>query len=268
MMSAFEELNRRISNPESIRRLAQALCMLVGEEVSRTSLIWARGLLGQDGDAILWNCLVERGALSSTNDRLEPGKLCELLCELWLPGKMPAEPGLVWTLPSELGLSDQDSYLRAAVEIIGSAQSTIWLVSPFLESRGVGRLLEALLAALGRRVHVSLIAHGVGSLADMASAALEQLRRDARGTLGRLTVFSVDGAAELLVHSKLIVTDEAKLLIGSANLTDKGFSKNFEAGVKLGPSAAKEALEKIECLVGSNLVHKTFDTTADIFHER
>jgi hypothetical protein len=45
------------------------------------------------------------------------------------------------------------------------------------------------------------------------------------------------------------------------------FSANFEAGVTLGPSAAKDALEKINWLVASNLVHETFDTTAEIFHE-
>src|SRR5205807_517687 len=98
------------------RRLGQALWMMVDQPVYRDELLWARGLLGPDGDQILWDALAEVGALMHPDSRLEPGPVAQLLCALWGVRSTNEEPArLVWTLPGRLNLPRlEDSYVRAA----------------------------------------------------------------------------------------------------------------------------------------------------------
>lgn len=261
-MTASSSLGRGGTSVETVRRLGQALWMSVGTSVHMQDLSWARGLLGADGPAELYRELEYYGALAGPAKVLSADGLARFLCSL-LPdnGGDYEGPRLIWTLPPVLAAQDdEDAYCSAAVAVIDAARQTLWLVSPFLEARGIGRLLEALVRALARGVHVQVIAHGVGSVADRASGALEQLRREANVVRGKLTVYAVRPDAGLLVHSKLIVADETRATLGSANLTDRGLSTNFEAGVVLPGSAASEIARRILHLLGSGLVEKTYET--------
>lgn len=262
---SFAELSQRTRDLNTVRRLGQALWMLIGTPLQPAALLWSRATLGIDGDRVLWDGLVECGALGPENI-LEPEGLCRLLCGI-CGSRDPEDgdkPALVWTLPPQLDEEGaQDSYCRAALDVISVARQSIWLVSPFLEAHGVGRLVDALLLALSRNVRINVIAHDVGCLGTAASAALEDLRREAAGKPGTLTVYTVDEAAQLFVHSKIVVADTSAVLLGSANLTDRGLGINLEAGVYMhDEAAANEVLHMLTRLRKSGLVRQTFSSAA------
>ena len=150
-----------------------------------------------------------------------------------------AESALVWTLPPGTpgaGLRGK-SLLSAVRELVLVAQKTLVLMAPFVERRGVGMLLEDLTAALARSVNLVVVAHNLIDIASVESAALEPLRRDAAHLPGRLELFSAVAPAEAprqdnpLLHAKLVIADDKRALISSANLTVYGLASNFEVGV-------------------------------------
>lgn len=259
-MSSLQKLSEQLTRPEGIRRLGQALWMMVGRPIRLGELLWARGLLGDGGDNLLWETLLEVGAVSHAESELEPVPVARLLCALWEPcEKRDSQARLVWTLPHQLGMTEREnSYVQAAQELIDSASRKLLVVSPFLEPKGIGHLHKSLLAALHRGVEVSLITHGAETLSSLASSAVEELRRDSVGLAGELSVFSVKGSCGLLVHSKLVIADTAKMVVGSANVTGKGLTENFEAGAVLGREAALEACATVDALLTSGLVDRVF----------
>lgn len=253
----------RDASLDLVRRLGQALWMLVGTSVSQQDLYWARGLLGDNGQQQLFDELNRYGALTGADNVLSPDGLAIFLCSL-VPQRESTSirSRVVWTLPPAMAefVSEEDTYGHAAVEVIDAAEYSTWLVSPFLEARGLGQLLEALRKALQRGVHIQLITHGAESITDRASAAIEQLRREAVAIGGRLTVFTVKADAGLLVHSKLVVVDTTAAVLGSANLTNSGFSVNLETGVVLTNEFVREITCIIKLLLESDLVEQTFST--------
>ena len=115
-MSSVQQLSERIGLPDGVRRLGQALWMMVGRDVRPNELLWVRGLLGNDGDQLLWNALVEIGALTVPGSNLEPIPVARLLCMLWRTDELNGERSrLVWTLPHQLGMPERESsYAQAA----------------------------------------------------------------------------------------------------------------------------------------------------------
>lgn len=248
---------------EIVRRLGQALWMFVGAPIKKEDLLWTRGLLGDNGPQELFDELKRSGALVGTDQILSIRGLASFLCTL-SPGNVSnsIRSRVVWTLPSvmtEFG-PEEDTYCYAASEVIDAAKESLWLVSPFLESRGIGRILEALRRALSRDVHVQMITHGTESIADRASSAIEQLRREAVAVGGSLIVFTVKPDAGLLVHSKLVIADTNAAIVGSANLTDRGFGANFEAGVVLTDEYVLGMTTRIAQLLETGLVEQAFST--------
>jgi phosphatidylserine/phosphatidylglycerophosphate/cardiolipin synthase-like enzyme len=260
-MNAIAELFERIERPEGVRRLGQALWMMVGERMELGSLLWARPLLGANGDALLWRALLEQDCVREPGFELRPHPLSSFLCRLW-KHEPDAEPvaRLVWTLPLHLAVDGvvPDSYVQTAIGMVASAQASITLVSPYLEPRGMGQLHDGLLGALYRGAAVHMLTHDVEDMSSLASASLESLRRDSVGLPGLFTVFTASTMPQALLHLKIVVADESRAIVGSANLTGKGFGTNLEAGVVLGPNAAAEIGRVLRAVISSGLVTRAF----------
>lgn len=256
MSTSLTELKTRLSDVDKLGRLGQALWMMLERPVNPKGLVWARGLLGERGDEVLWSALVDEGVVVQPEYQVNAARLVAMLSSLVNPSACDAElPKLVWTLPPELGLAElQESYSTTAISLVDSSKVSLTLVSPFMEAKGVGRLLASLLAALKRGVHVTVITHGANDLSSYASRALEELRREARELHGALVVLSARDDLPVLLHSKLIVSDEALAIVGSANVTGRGLGENFEAGVVLGPTQTVAILRIIDALRCSGLV--------------
>lgn len=262
-MSATAEIAKRISRPNGARRLGQALWMMVGDDVQAADLLWARGLLGDDGDHELWSALLEYGCLQGPGRTLTPRPLAELLCRLWHEDDSPIDiGGLLWTLPEALAVDGVRSsgYLAAVLDVIRSAQTRLLLVSPFLEPEGIGRLQQELLAGLQRGVAVSLVTHGAGDLGSWASSSLEPLRRESSSFRGELLVYMALESTPILLHSKLVVADGETAIVGSANLTGKGLGRNLETGVAVGAAAAAEVERVLDKAIELGQVAVAFRT--------
>jgi phosphatidylserine/phosphatidylglycerophosphate/cardiolipin synthase-like enzyme len=261
-MEALQRVAERLSGEDGIRRLGQALWMMVGNPVDPKQLFWARSLVGADGDQLLWSALVECQAVSEADPTLKPAAVADLLCSLWGVGEARHEVArLIWTLPSQLKLVQiEDSYFRAARDLIDGATQRVMLISPYLEPKGIGRLLEPLIRALHRGVGVALITHGAELQSSLASLSIEELRRASSGLAGSFAVYSAVESEDVLLHVKLIIADSDRMIVGSANLTGKGLALNFEAGVLLGRSAATEAAAVVRALVASSLLVEVFRT--------
>jgi hypothetical protein len=259
VMAALEDILLRIERPEGVRRLGQALWMMVGRLVDPGALIWARGLLGAEGDKLLWRALVDHGAILESSAELRPCQLADFLCHLWTndSGQRPNR-SLVWTLPGQLSIEglDQDSYVKAVIEIIFGAKSTLMLVSPYLDPPGMGLLSEALLAAVHRGVAVMLLTHEAEDLSSAASSAIESLRRECVGLTGAFTLYAASEFAQVLLHLKVVIADSARAIIGSANLTGKGLRSNLEVGAVLGCDEAVEITRLIREAVSSGLIRR------------
>lgn len=260
MNSSAKELANRLPNVDGLRRLGQSLWMMIEKPVEKTTLVWARGLLGERGDDVLWSALTDEGVLAPPEYRVNPVRLAGLLSIL-AAGEVGefSLPRLVWTLPSELGRPElSESYSLAALKLAEATKDALLMVSPFLESRGVAKLLEAILAALKRGVEVTIVTHGAENLSSSSSTALKELRREASQLPGCLTVYSANEECSVLLHSKLIVSDDALAIVGSANVTGRGLGTNLEAGVILGSAHAAEITHIVEDLLRSGLVNLVF----------
>src|SRR5262249_50186362 len=173
----------------------------------------------------------------------------------------PSSP-LVWTLPEAVALaipSRRGTYLEAFVGLIDGCREKLLIVSPYLDSRGVGFLFSPLLNALCRGVRGTVVTHDALNAVSLNATAVEELRREARRVNGKLTVYSADAGAgperraHPLLHAKLVVADETRLLLGSANVTSYALSSNLEAGTLLDPVAAGEASTVVGALIRSGM---------------
>lgn len=254
MSASLTELKARLSDVDKLRRLGQALWMMLERSVDPSGLVWARGLLGDRGDDVLWSALVDGGVVVQPEYRVQAAKLAAMFSVLAKSSDLDL-PRLVWTLPPELGLPNlEESYSSTAIALVDASLETLTLVSPFMEAKGVGRLLESLLAALKRGVHVTVITHGATDLSSYVSSALEEFRREAQGLPGILDVYSARDDLPVLLHSKLVVTDNVRSIVGSANITGRGFGENLEAGVMLGEMQTAEIAQVIAALQRSGLL--------------
>lgn len=255
------DLRRRIEQPDGIRRLGQALWMMVGEQITPGSLVWSRALLGREGDSLLWKELCAHGVLTAPDFVVRPQALASFLGGLWADGTPTTKDGsLVWTLPKQLAVDGiaSDGYVRTAVEIIESAARELIVVAPYLEPRGMGWLHSGLVGSLERGVSVTILTHYVDDASSMASASLEELRRECANARGLLSVFTASPMVRDLLHLKAIAADDRRGLIGSANVTGKGFGANLEAGVVIGPDAAHEVGRIVQAAILGGLVRVVY----------
>ena len=73
-------------------------------------------------------------------------------------------------------------------------------------------------------------------------------------------VFTVSPVSQVFFHLKIVVADERRAIVGSANVTDKGFDTNLEVGVLLGGDAASEIERVVRVAMASGLVKRAYSS--------
>jgi phosphatidylserine/phosphatidylglycerophosphate/cardiolipin synthase-like enzyme len=260
---------------DALARLGAALWARVGRPLSVEDLGWIRSFGREDAPQIAWAALSKSGALSGEPPILRAAPLSRLLLAIAAPDSLPEADSqdpraqLVWTLPEALALaipSRRGTYLESFVSLVDACREQLLIVSPYMDSRGVGFLCVPLLNALCRGVRVTVVTHDALNATSINATAVEELRREARRVGGRLAVYSADAGAGAdrrehpLLHAKLVVADEMRLLLGSANLTSYALSSNLEAGTVLGSAAAEDAATVLAALIRSGMVYLVFST--------
>jgi len=271
---AFDTLKALMAGREDlVSRLAAPLWARVGRPLN-SDLLWVRSLLGEKGPEILIQTLHGFDALDQ-DGILRARGLAHFVSSIVgetepVSTAVSNRPELVWTLPNSHPAHSVRgrSYLESCIRLINDATRALTLVSPFVDPSGIGTLLLPLTAALSRGVEVILFVHDALNLGSLTSRALEELRREADRRMTDLSVYSAEagtGGDRLLnplFHAKLVVCDNRRLLLGSANLTAPAFGSNFEAGVLLGDGAATEALFILEGILRAKTVYLVFHTKA------
>lgn len=271
--SSFATLKALTSEHDDlVARIAAPLWSRVGRRIDVAELSWVRSLLGENGPQLLVQSLRAHDALDKRSVLLARGLsrfLASLLWDMVATDPQAAQsPELVWTLPhSHPAQSVRGrTYLDCCVRLIDEATSALALVCPFIDPAGIGTLSSPLLQALSRDVAVRLFVHDALNIGALTSRALENLRREAERNRVDLAVFSAEAGAgrdrllNPLFHAKLVIRDDQELLLGSANLTSYALCSNFEAGVLLGKTAAKEALFILDGILSANTVYLVFQT--------
>lgn len=213
---------------------------------------------------MLWAALVERKCFEGELQILEPHALSQLLCELWRADNAYRPPErLVWTLPEALHVEGVtvDGYVREAVRLVSGAKQRLLIVTPYLEPRGLGLLQAPLLDALHRGAEVTLLTHDAQDMASLAATAVEPLRRESRTSAGTFLVYTAAPTAGALLHLKVVVADGAQAVVGSANVTGRGFGENLEVGALLGRDAADEIERIVRAVIQQGLALPVFVRT-------
>src|SRR5438477_12438997 len=91
--------------------------------------------------------------------------------------------------------SRRQTYLEASIRLINESQQTLTLVSPYMDSRGIGMLFTPLMNALSRGVKMTVLTHDALNPTSFTSAAIEEFRREASRAGGRLTVYSAEAGS-------------------------------------------------------------------------
>ena len=170
---------------------------------------------------------------------------------------------LVWTGPETRGSGARDTAVVVR-EMFGAAQRHV-LIAGYSFERGEGILAPLHEAMRERGVRVEMFVHlreATGVLADPGAylrAQAEAWRRtywpfgEPGPTLYVDPRAAVAGSYASL-HAKCVVVDGERALVGSANFTDRGQSRNIEAGVLVEDARfAEELARQFHDAVGAGL---------------
>ena len=170
--------------------------------------------------------------------RIEGGAVLELLrlfCETWKEerGKLPHVCDA--TPPSEAvgdakvmiingGPHHKRSFIRSAFRLaIAGASERVTIASPYFIPGP--RVIRSLLRAVGRGVHVRLL---LPHKSDVPLVRLVSRTCYAQLLNSGIEIFELDSA---VLHAKVLLIDESWAMVGSANMDQRSFHRNYELNV-------------------------------------
>lgn len=163
-------------------------------------------------------------------------------------------PKMVLTLPpfdkfglkSELNITSKKSSLKTSFkELFSKASSEICICSPFLEFTGIEPFLQTLLTKANEGVDIKILSRQIKK--DDPNSRYEQMYKlkktfnennydvDIRNYYYRHKNKLVSST-----HAKIIIIDQKYAYLGSGELRQNSFNKNFEVGVILKGKQAKK----------------------------
>lgn len=165
---------------------------------------------------------------------------------------LPRDPHFEGVVPESLAMN---WLMPTLARMIKRASREIVILTPFFEGGGLDRLEAPLLDALAEGVEVTIVTRYLhdsdsinrGVLLDLWEEANDRGIDTERLGLIDYTVWDADvpearrhqdgDTPAFTLHAKLMVVDAREAYVGSANVTDYGFARYLELGVRLsGPA--------------------------------
>ena len=257
------------NSPEQLKAFTSAIEMLRGTEITAAHL---KGIVADGREHLAFSELIAAGTIVRTGGvtNEERGRV-ELSSLAWLSDHleiymeavtasprivMAPEPELAWTLPAGLDIHGGPPRSLAALmtSVISDARERLYLFSPFLDEQGAEFLVGPVSGAARRGVTVFLISHDLDEASSTASAALQVFRRE----IPKIRAFTAPrierGPGYLIFHAKLVVADDKRAVLASANLTRYGMATHLEVGVGMSGKVASALEALIVRVIESGLV--------------
>ncbi len=124
------------------------------------------------------------------------------------------------------------SVASTMAKLITKAENEIWIVNPFFDEFATAHLQLYLNDAVKRGVDVKIITRpssksegNIASIKYLLTSLENPQRMEIR------TFYTTERDTWYSIHSKILLIDEKQCYIGSANITEGSFNKNFEMGV-------------------------------------
>jgi phospholipase D1/2 len=177
--------------------------------------------------------------------------------ESWPQSVSPDHRGLqlviLRTEPEYDGRDELREIERFYLDAISQAKSFIYMENQYFSSHVIGRALEeSLRQAEGPEVVVVLPRHCPGWLEEETMGALRKnlhKRLQIADTHGRLKICFPERAGleseVIIVHSKLLIVDDALLTVGSANLSNRSMGIDTECNLALAAGGKDDISETI-----------------------
>lgn len=136
---------------------------------------------------------------------------------------------------------DLDHFVR---DLASSATSRLVIVAPYLSPAGMNGLRDAMVVSAQRGAWIRLITDDLEDPEGWNRRALRTLFEGEGGMIvrKRIRILTKTQALPVLFHAKIVVVDQSRGYLGSANLSLSAMEKNFEVGLALAPNQA-EALD-------------------------
>jgi len=176
-----------------------------------------------------WHRLIDRTQwLSDENNQrqLEP-----------VLDEVPAVAEIITSSPSDIDEIPYSSITGQMVEIIAGSEERVTVVNPFFTRDGLDLVVDSFVAATERGIQFELITRDI-LLGDRSNkpemeTLISRVRKD--GNIANFDLLEIDSEnfSDATLHAKLIIVDQRKAYIGSANLTDQSLQNAVEMGLYL-----------------------------------
>lgn len=126
---------------------------------------------------------------------------------------------------------------RAVDELIDKSEKSLLFTIYIITDKNI---LKKIIAALERGVNVEVFLYR-GEEFDQQGIASEISKLEKKYENFKVYI----GSSDEFIHSKVLISDKHSILIGSANLTSKGLSSNYELGILIDDEDVSFKVESI-----------------------
>jgi phosphatidylserine/phosphatidylglycerophosphate/cardiolipin synthase-like enzyme len=143
------------------------------------------------------------------------------------------------------------------LELIRSANDHLVLMSPFLSERAYKRLRPALHTAAANDADITLITNSLtygetNYNQEFTSAVLGDERLTSQTTVYEY----LNDETWTTFHAKIVIADEMRAYLGTANLTHRGLGDNLELGIIFRDNTVERLSTLVEMLRSSSFLHR------------
>lgn len=170
------------------------------------------------------------------------------------------DPQLIATVPDDDALDAEgfDNLLTEILELIQSAESHLWLISPYLSEQAFERMDPALRTAVNRGAIISLVTRYLtyGGEDYESNRDFARCLTDQTFLASNVELYEyIDEETWETFHAKVVIADQKRAYLGTANVTGTGFLTNLELGVLLSGTDVSALVTLCDSLRNSTYLH-------------
>jgi len=185
----------------------------------------------------------------------------EAYVQLQQTNTRPPETSLIATLPDDEAINAEsfDNLLTELMEVIKTAETHLWLISPYLSEPAFDRLRPALRTAVDRGATISVLTRYLtyGDDDYEFNRTFARCISDDSQIASRTSLYEyVNDETWDTFHAKVVIADRKQAYLGTANVTGTGFMRNLELGVLFKNETVSDLANVFDSLRDSDYLHE------------